>query len=281
MKKQITNIMNGMPTQDGAGVNLTRVIGQPALRNLDPFLMLDEIRSDNPNDYIAGFPPHPHKGFETLSYMIQGSMEHNDSTGGHGLITSGGVQYMTAGKGIVHSETPKQDSGLLFGFQLWLNLPSKDKLQPPRYIDIPKQSIPVIDETTAIQGKGRIKVIAGQFNGEGEVGPVVRDDIQAEIYDITLTSGSLETRIANEKQGFLYVYQGEITINGNKVSTKQIAVLSEGELVNINNNDTEAGFLLLAAQPIGEPIVQYGPFVMNKMSEIDTALKDYQSGNFV
>ena len=305
MNKQVSKIMNGMPTQDGAGVNLTRVIGQPALRNLDPFLMLDEIRSDNPDDYIAGFPPHPHKGFETLSYMVQGSMEHNDSTGGHGLITSGGVQYMTAGKGIVHSETPKQDSGMLFGFQLWLNLPSKDKLQAPRYIDIPKENIPIISESPSIKGKVQVKVIAGQFNGEGEVGPVVRDDIQAEIYDITLASGVLETSILDEKCGFIYVYQGEITVNGSKVAAKQVAVLSEGEVINIKNDhadtnfstqthsgspigshvgcsaESEAGFLLLAAKPIGEPIVQYGPFVMNKMSEIDTALKDYQSGHFV
>lgn len=280
MKKQITRVLNGMPTQDGAGVNLTRAIGQPALRNLDPFLMLDEIRSDNPDDYIAGFPAHPHKGFETLSYMIQGSMEHNDSTGGHGLITSGGVQYMTAGKGIIHSETPKQDSGMLFGFQLWLNLPAKDKLQQPKYIDIPKKDIPVLNGTEDIGADATIKVIAGKFNGMGAEGPVVRSDIEAEIYDVTLNKGSLSTNIHNDKRGFIYVYHGKLEINGQVVTAKQIATLGEGEAIDLVALE-ESGFLLLAGLPINEPIIQYGPFVMNSMSEIDTALRDYQSGNFV
>lgn len=277
MNKTIQSVMPGMPTSDGAGVNLTRAVGQPNLKNIDPFLMLDEIRSDNPNDYIAGFPPHPHKGFETLTYMLQGSMEHNDSTGGHGLINTGGVQYMTAGKGIIHSETPKQDSGLMWGFQLWMNLPAKDKLQDASYVDISAQQIPVVhlNETT------ELKLIAGQVKPHVEVGPVKRSDIDLQIYDVkTAKSGSASFDFSSTSRGFLYVYQGEVSVNDRVVKAQHVAALTAGETLQIASTDN-SGFLLCVAEPIGEPIVQYGPFVMNTSAEIEQAIRDYQAGVFV
>lgn len=307
--KQVVKIMPGMPTSDGAGVKLTRALGQGGLKHLDPFLMLDEIRSDVADDYIAGFPPHPHKGFETLTYMVQGSMEHNDSTGGHGLISSGGVQYMTAGKGIIHSETPKQDSGLMFGFQLWINLAAKDKLQEPKYVDISPDQIETITGTDSI-----IKVISGQLNSgnkdlKSSPGPVERNDIDMQMYDVVLKAsdspksnqGEDQTTFLNlnfdkKSQGFVYVYQGELELNGQIIKEKHIAALKPSEdnveavntkskdesiLISKRDSQAEVGFLVLMGNPINEPIVQYGPFVMNTMKEIDAALKDYQSGNFV
>ena len=325
--KEVFKVLPGMPTSDGAGVKLTRALGQGGLKNIDPFLMLDEIRSDVADDYIAGFPPHPHKGFETLTYMIQGSMEHNDSTGGSGLISSGGVQYMTAGKGIIHSETPKQDSGLMFGFQLWINLAAKDKLQEPNYVDIPPEQIEVVKDRGA-----RVKVIAGQLdaqqltfadvNDEGRIkenlassqsstnyalsdvrklsskaGPVKREDINMQMYDVSLVgSEALTLSFDKLSQGFIYVYQGAVEINGKVINEKQIVGLrpsdttgldpvgnevKESVLLSKIKADDEVGLLVLMGNPINEPIVQYGPFVMNTMKEIDVALKDYQSGNFV
>ncbi len=308
-QKSISSIVTGMPTKDGAGVSLTRIIGQPTAQNIDPFLMLDEIRSDNPNNYIAGFPAHPHKGFETLSYMIKGSMEHKDSTGGSGLINSGGVQYMTAGKGIIHSEKPKQDDGLLFGFQLWINLPASEKLTAPRYVDIPADNIPKLIQAaessdsmiTGLTGAGKVSVIAGQLNNVGPLGPVVRNDISMSMFDVTLQNNSTLTVLTSpEKQGVIYVYDGNVLVNGKRVEAKQAALIASTEVngteikysnadvsqvtnemeLTITSNES-SGFLILLANPIGEPIVQYGPFVMNNMAEIDQALKDYQSGQFI
>lgn len=346
--KKVGKVLQGLPTSDGAGVNLTRALGQPGLKHIDPFLMLDEIRSDDASDYIAGFPPHPHKGFETLTYMVQGSMEHNDSTGGKGIISSGGVQYMTAGKGIIHSETPQQDSGLMFGFQLWINLPANQKLQAAKYVDIPASQI----ERLETQGVS-ISVIAGQLNATlhqeskvqsdepkfeetvliSNVGPVIRNDIEMQMYDIRLKKSELEANAQElelyfdqQSQGFVYVYQGDLTLNGHEVHSKQIAKLEASNLQNDNlatqaeglngkreglggkesivisalasrdratvvnrtvaegldnSQEGEVGLLLLMANPINEPIVQYGPFVMNTMAEIDQAIRDYQTGNFV
>lgn len=278
MKKIISTILKGIPATDGAGVKLTRAIGQPKLPNIDPFLMIDEIKSDDPNDYIAGFPSHPHKGFETLTYLMHGSMEHNDSIGGHGLINSGGVQYMTAGKGIIHSETPKQDQGLLWGFQLWINLPANKKLVDASYEDISREQIPVL----ALNGvKTRLKLIAGNVDGFENKGPVVRDDLELQIYDISSDIAHQHSILFNdEARGYIYVYQGQVEVNGELISAAHIAALGEGtELVLKMYKDS--GFLVVMGNPIGEPIVQYGPFVMNTMDEINLAITDYQTGQFV
>ena len=273
-QKRVEQVLMSMPTSDGAGVNLRRAIGRAGLRNVDPFLMLDEIRSDDPKDYIAGFPPHPHKGFETLSYMLKGSMAHKDSTGGEGLITSGGVQYMTAGKGIIHSETPKQESGMLWGFQLWINLPAKDKFQDAKYVDIPKDQIPELDLTEHTKAK----LIAGKFHQA--VGPVKRDDIGFFMADVTSRETDHQNfEFDNDTRGFVYVYKGHADVNGQQVPAQSIAQLGAGERVEIASQK-DTGYLLLAATPIEEPIVQYGPFVMNTQAEIDQAVSDYQNGRF-
>ena len=275
--KSIVHVFDAMPTSDGAGVNLSRAIGQPKLRHADPFLMLDEIRSDQPNDYIAGFPPHPHKGFETISYMLTGSMAHKDSTGGEGIIGSGGVQYMTAGRGIIHSELPQQESGLLWGFQLWVNLPAKDKLQSPKYKDISQEYIPTVQLSVGANAK----VIAGGTEVFGLKGPIERPDIDMQMFDIsTSQSASQQLELSNELQGFLYVYKGHLNVNGYRVNSQQVATFQEGELLEITT-EQNTGYLLLAGRPIREPIVQYGPFVMNTQAEIEEAIRDYQAGTFV
>lgn len=299
MSNRVLNVLKGMPASDGAGVNLTRALGQPALKYIDPFLMLDEIKSDDPNDYIAGFPPHPHRGFETLTYLMHGSMEHNDSTGGHGLINSGGVQYMTAGKGIIHSETPKQDKGLLWGFQLWINLHSSEKMVDASYVDITKQDIPVLtidtqDDSSEKTQTLSVKLIAGRFNNSEQQGPVKRDDINMQIYDIsTINNAKVTVSISAKHQGYVYVYQGQSNINGHSVAKTHIAHIgqrldsasSQSHSQNESENqgltielDKNTGLLVALAEPIGEPILQYGPFVMNTAQEIDQAISDYQSG---
>ncbi|WP_341206059.1 pirin family protein [uncultured Psychrosphaera sp.] len=275
MNKQIIHILKGMPATDGAGVKLTRAIGQPKLPNLDPFLMIDEIRSDDPNDYIAGFPPHPHRGFETLTYLMHGSMEHNDSTGGHGLINSGGVQYMTAGKGIIHSETPKQDQGLLWGFQLWINLPAKHKMVDASYVDITKEQIPVLPLK---QDKTRLKLIAGQVSNFDKTGPVVRDDIQLQIYDISSEVEHQQSLMFNHNaRGYIYVYQGQIQVNQQQITSSHVVTLGEGCTVDLTLFP-DSGALVVMGDPIGEPIVQYGPFVMNTNEEIQQAFVDLDAG---
>jgi redox-sensitive bicupin YhaK (pirin superfamily) len=275
MNKQIIHILKGMPATDGAGVKLTRAIGQPKLPNLDPFLMIDEIRSDDPNDYIAGFPPHPHRGFETLTYLMHGSMEHNDSTGGHGLINSGGVQYMTAGKGIIHSETPKQDQGLLWGFQLWINLPAKHKMVDASYVDITKEQIPVLPLK---QDKTRLKLIAGQVSNFDKTGPVVRDDIQLQIYDISSEVEHQQSLMFNHNaRGYIYVYQGQIQVNQQQITSSHVVTFGEGCTVDLTLFP-DSGALVVMGDPIGEPIVQYGPFVMNTNEEIQQAFVDLDAG---
>jgi redox-sensitive bicupin YhaK (pirin superfamily) len=293
MNNRIANVLRGMPASDGAGVNLTRALGQPALKYIDPFLMLDEIKSDDPNDYIAGFPPHPHRGFETLTYLMHGSMEHNDSTGGHGLINSGGVQYMTAGRGIIHSETPKQDKGLLWGFQLWINLHSSEKMVDASYVDIAKQEIPVLNLVNELEQSSdkqdttniEVKVIAGNFNDNELTGPVARPDVDLQIYDVSASQASkLHINVRADLQGYLYVYQGNVKANDHSVYETHIAHITQASNSNtleetlVLELEENTGVLIALAKPIGEPIVQYGPFVMNSSEEIEQALRDYQSG---
>ncbi|MFD2632652.1 pirin family protein [Idiomarina piscisalsi] len=259
----------GMPAQDGAGVKLTRVINQPGLRHQDPFLMLDEFRSDNPDDYIAGFPPHPHRGFCTLTYMLAGTMEHKDSVGNTGEVEAGGVQWMKAAKGIIHAEMPKQVEGLMWGFQLWVNLPASEKMSDPEWFDFPSAKIPEVQV-----GNTTLRLIAGNYGNEkGPVSLSGRDFFMA---DVKL-SGEFELKSQQQEKRLAYVYDGELELNGEAVSRGELLQLDSSTDLALKS-DAGAGVIVLAAKPINEPIAQYGPFVMNTSEELDVAIKDYQSG---
>ncbi len=270
----IVRVVSGMPTQDGAGVKLTRLIGTPQLSNVDPFLMLDAFGSDNPNDYIAGFPEHPHRGFETVTYMIEGSMRHRDNHGGEGLITDGGVQWMTAGRGVAHSEMPAQTNGRMFGFQLWINLPANEKMRPPWYADIPGSAIPPLNVDGAT-----VKLIAGEWNGHKGPGP---ERVTAPfIADVTLPAeGAADAPIPEGHAGFVYVFEGALQVASTSISTGHIAVLSDGGTLQARAGTNGARFLVVAGKPLREPVAKYGPFVMNTEGEIRQAILDYQSGRF-
>ncbi|RTE87008.1 MULTISPECIES: pirin family protein [Gammaproteobacteria] len=267
----IRHRVKGMPAQDGAGVKLSRVINQPAFRHKDPFLMLDEFKSDDPNDYIAGFPPHPHRGFCTLSYMLAGKMAHEDSTGNSGEIGPGGLQWMKAARGIIHSEMPKQENGLMWGFQLWLNLPASEKLSDPEYADIPGDKVPEVKIEN-----GLVRVLSGNF--ENEEGPVKAPG-RSFLYLDYRTQADSEIELPNQGQStrLLYVYEGGILLDGINVGAGELVELDDEATVTLKTKG-ETGFLLLAAQPIGEPIAQYGPFVMNTENELRQAFTDYQNG---
>jgi hypothetical protein len=264
----------GMPTQDGAGVKLTRLIGTPQLQDVDPFLMLDTFRSDNPDDYIAGFPEHPHRGFETLSYMIKGSIAHADNHGGKGLVTDGGVQWMTAGRGVAHSEMPAQTGGQLFGFQLWINLPAAEKMRDPWYADIPASAIPSFDVDGAT-----VKLIAGEWSGHK--GPAPERTTQPFIADVTLAANaSAGIPVPQAHAGFAYVFEGALEVAGQTIPAGEIGVLSDGSGLLAGAGSQGARFLIVAGKPIREPIAKYGPFVMNTQDQIRQAIHDYQSGKF-
>jgi len=279
ISREVERLVQGVATTDGAGVNLTRVLTQDLQRRLDPFLMLDEFRSDDPDDYIAGFPEHPHRGFETVTYMLAGRMRHRDSTGSEGVMGPGGVQWMTTGRGILHSELPEQEEGLMHGFQLWLNLPARDKLVPPHYQDVPADQIPKVP----LPGDGRVKVIAGQF---GEVkGPVQRQATQPLYLDVQLGAGqSLFVPLPASHNAFVYVYEGSVELGARHqpVPRQRLAVLSnkpDAQGVQLAS-DSGASLLVLAGQPLNEPIAQWGPFVMNSAEEIEAAIRDFREGNF-
>lgn len=259
----------GMPAQDGAGVKLTRVINQPGLRHQDPFLMLDEFRSDNPDDYIAGFPPHPHRGFCTLTYMLAGTMEHKDSVGNTGEVEAGGVQWMKAAKGIIHAEMPKQVEGLMWGFQLWVNLPASEKMSDPEWFDFPSAKIPEVQA-----GNTTLRLIAGNY--AQETGPVSLPGRDFFMADVKL-SGEFELKSQQQEKRLAYVYEGELELNGEAVSRGELLQLDSSTDLALKS-DAGAGVIVLAAKPINEPIAQYGPFVMNTSEELDAAIKDYQSG---
>ena len=259
----------GMPAQDGAGVKLTRVINQPGLRHQDPFLMLDEFRSDNPDDYIAGFPPHPHRGFCTLTYMLAGTMEHKDSVGNTGEVEAGGVQWMRAAKGIIHAEMPKQVEGLMWGFQLWVNLPASEKMTDPEWYDFPSAKIPEVQA-----GNTTLRLIAGNY--AQETGPVSLPRRDFFMADVKL-HGEFELKSQQQEKRLAYVYEGELKLNGEVVSRGELLQLDSATDLALKS-DAGAGVIVLAAKPINEPIAQYGPFVMNTSEELDTAIKDYQSG---
>jgi hypothetical protein len=276
--RRVVKVTRGMPAEDGAGVKLTRLIGTPEIPDLDPILMLDNFGSDDPKAYIAGFPPHPHRGFETVSYMIQGSLKHKDNKGGEGLITDGGVQWMTAGRGVVHSEMPAQTSGLMFGFQLWLNLPAKEKMRTPWYADIPAARIPNV---TVGEG-GVAKLIAGAWNTAKGAGP----DRPTEpfIVDVELKAGATtDVPIPTGHNAFALVFQGGAKLGPASMARElvkgDLAVLTDKGALTATAT-TDARILIVAAKPLREPIAKYGPFVMNTQDELRQAFADYQSGRF-
>jgi redox-sensitive bicupin YhaK (pirin superfamily) len=275
MARKVIKVVRGMPTSDGAGVKLTRIIGQPALADLDPFLLLDEFRSDQGSDYVGGFPDHPHRGFETVTYMLAGRMKHGDHMGNVGLLRPGSVQWMTAGRGIVHSEMPEQENGLLWGFQLWVNLPAKDKMTAPRYQDIDPEKIPMV---SAKDGVG-IRVVAGKV---GEVEGPVRGVATEPLYLDIMLPGSVHygVRVPGTHTAFAYVFEGDAHIASKEVVRGELAVLSEGELVDLAAGDEGARLILVAGKPLNEPVAKYGPFVMNTQAQIREAIADYQAGRF-
>ncbi len=273
--RRVEQLVAGQPTSDGAGVKLTRVLTQPLQRRLDPFLMLDAFGSDTPGDYIAGFPEHPHRGFETITYMLAGRMRHRDSAGNQGLLEDGAVQWMTAGRGVIHSEMPEQTEGVMEGFQLWLNLHSSDKLQDPSYRDIPSAQIP---EFTA-PGL-RVRVIAG--TSHGIAGAVQRPRTAPLYLDVHLDAGAqFAQALPASHNAFVYVYRGALLVGDTAVPVQRMAVLaqdaaSDGVLLQAGAAPTRA--LLIAGAPLAEPIAQYGPFVMNTRAELMAAVQDFQTG---
>lgn len=268
----ITKVVEGMSASDGAGVKLKRVLGQPKLQRLDPFLMLDEFGSEDAQDYIAGFPKHPHRGFQTVTYMLNGKMQHKDSSGNEGIIEDGGLQWMNAGKGIIHEEMPMQIEGKMRGFQLWVNLPSSEKMSKPGYQDIPTANIPELNSE-----KGSlIRVLAGNF--KGQEGAVSTQAVKPQFFDFHLVDNeSLEVPTQSTHNGFLYVYEGEVDVAGQVLTKGQLGVLAFTDKL-ILNTKSAAKVILVSGEPINEPVVQYGPFVMNTQEEINQALRDFQQG---
>lgn len=276
---RIVRKVRGMPTSDGAGVRLTRVIGTPELPDLDPFLMLDEFGTDKAEDYIAGFPDHPHRGFETVTYMLDGRMRHKDNHGNEGLLVSGSVQWMTAGRGLVHSEMPEQESGRMRGFQLWINLPARDKMSEPKYQEFDPDRIPVAKPKAGVS----VKAIAGKV---GDVaGPIAQPATDPVYLDIALDAGaSWEYALPEGHNAFLYAYEGAATVgegdDGRALETRELAVLGGGPALSLRAGAQGLRAILLAGRPIGEPVARYGPFVMNTKQELMQAFVDYQEGRF-
>ena len=268
--RKINKIIQGTATSDGAGVNLTRIIGSPELNMLDPFLLLDEFGSDDPNDYIAGFPPHPHRGFETITYMLNGKFKHKDSAGNEGYLKDGSVQWMTAGRGVIHSEMPEQTEGLVRGFQLWMNLPKKLKMINPVYNDIPAERIPKL----SFNG-GNAKIIAGTYQGVEGPGKPHTGMLYHDIY--LQPNIDIEIFIENGWNAFIYVYEGSIIID-QKVYKTQMAILEQTGNLKLNAGNDGAQYILVAGKPLNEPVVRGGPFVMNTKSEVLQAFTDYQNG---
>ena len=279
--RTLQQVIPAMETSDGAGVKLRRSIGQSPQARLDPFLMLDEFGTDNPQDYIAGFPAHPHRGFETVTYMLDGHMLHEDHMGNRGDLRSGDVQWMTAGRGIIHSEMPQQLEGRMRGFQLWLNLPAQEKMKPAGYRDIPAAAIP----GEALPGGGRAKVIAGTLRlGDRDIaGPMQGLSTEPLYFDIELPAGGVfEQSLPSGHNAFAYLYEGDALVGAaadlRALPRRAAGILSAGDSVRVAAAGGGARFILLAAKPLREPVVQYGPFVMNTREEIEQAIRDYQSG---
>ncbi|MBW4934654.1 pirin family protein [Marinobacter sp. F4206] len=275
-ERTLRQVIPGAETSDGAGVRIKRSLGQhPAVR-LDPFLMLDEFGSAEAADYIAGFPSHPHRGFETVTYMIEGHMLHEDHLGNRGNLRNGGVQWMTAGRGIIHSEMPQQEEGVMRGFQLWLNLPAAEKMTDAGYRDIQPEDIPDI----AIDG-GRIKLIAGTMTmaGVARHGAITGQSTEPVYADLHLDANAQVTLpVPETHNGLLYLYDGEASLGTEELQRNAASVLGEGDRIAVTAGANGARLLLIAGKPIGEPVVQYGPFVMNTREEIEQALQDFRDG---
>lgn len=274
--RSVERLVQEIATADSAGVRLTRVLTQPLQRRLDPYLLLDAFRNENPDDYIGGFPDHPHRGFETITYMIAGRLRHRDSAGNEGLLGPGGVQWMAAGSGLIHSELPERDTGLMKGFQLWLNLPAKDKMVAPSYRDIPAQTIPEYSTADGV----RVRVIAG--SSQGLAGAVQRPTTQPLYLDVHLPAGSRFVQpIPPGHNAFTYTYRGRVNIGGSEMADRQLAIRSnDGAAALCVEALDDARLLIVAGAPLHEPIVQHGPFVMNTTEEIEQAVRDYQAGKF-
>lgn len=282
--RTLQQVIPSIATSDGGGVKLRRSLGQNQTLRVDPFLMLDEFSSANADDYIAGLPSHPHRGFETVTYMLEGHMLHEDHLGNKGDLKSGGVQWMTAGRGIIHSEMSKQESGRMRGFQLWINLPAKEKMKPAHYQDIQPTEIPLLE----LPDGGEVKVIAGsvELNDITINGPIQGLTTQPLFLDVRLPAhGRFYQAIAEERNAFVYPYEGKIEIGtadqSHSLDSQKAGLLSDGERIEIRTIDQPAAFLLLAGRPLREPVEQYGPFVMNTREEIEQALSDYRNGQLV
>jgi redox-sensitive bicupin YhaK (pirin superfamily) len=273
--REVMRKVRGQPTSDGAGVRMTRVIGSQVLDSFDPFLLLDEFRSDDPNDYIAGFPDHPHRGFETVTYMLAGRMRHGDNQGNTGLLGPGSVQWMTAGRGIVHSEFPEQQEGLMWGFQLWVNLPRTDKMTAPRYQDIQAADIPDVE-----LGPGaRARVLVGTVGGV--TGPVTNVATEPLYFDLHLDGGASYTAATPSGHNvFAYVYQGDAKIGAaaTSIARGELALTTHGATLPVTAGPQGARLIVVGGRPLNEPVARYGPFVMNTADEIRQAFADYQAG---
>ncbi len=277
--RRVTQLITGTDTQDGAGVQLTRVLPASRLPMLDPFLLLDVFHSDNPKDYIAGFPPHPHRGFETVTYLLAGRVRHRDSAGHSGVVKAGGVQWMTAGRGVEHSEMPEQEEGLLKGFQLWINLPAAQKMTQPRYQELEPAEIP----EELLETGAKVRVIAGQTS-QGTQGAVTQIAANPYFFDVSLPAGArYKELIPKEHNAFIYLISGAVQIidaeKTYNIASGQLAVLLEGDGVHVEAKE-DCRFLLVAGRPINEPVARHGPFVMNSIEEIEQAYRDYNNGLF-
>jgi hypothetical protein len=280
--RRVVKILQGVPAEDGAGVKLTRIIGTPELDMWDPFLLLDRFESDDPEDYIAGFPAHPHRGFETVTYLLAGRLRHKDSTGREGIIEPGGVQWMTAARGIVHSEMPEQVAGRLAGFQLWVNLPAEKKMSPPGYQEFSAEEIPLIRREPGVE----IRVIAGTI-AEGVSGPVKNVPVNPQYLDIGLKAGKIYCEpVTPDHAAFIYVIQGSVGVIADRgrdditVASGRLALLGQGAQVQLCGETPDNRLLLISGMRLAEPVARSGPFVMNTRDEILQAFADYRSGRF-
>ena len=277
--RTLQQAIRAVATSDGAGVKLYRSIGQSAAARLDPFLMLDEFGTENPDDYIAGFPDHPHRGFETVTYMLDGHMLHQDHMGNRGDLRGGDVQWMTAGRGIIHSEMPQQLEGRMRGFQLWINLPASEKMKPAGYRDIPAADVPAV----VLKGGGSVRVIAGTLDIDGKQTPGPMQGLSTEplFVDVELAPRQVfRQALPAGHNAFLYTYEGDVSVGEppRVLPPRSAGILSEGDQVSVIAGEGGARFILLAGRPLREPVVQYGPFVMNTREEIEQAVRDYQAG---
>jgi len=273
--RKISQLVRAAEITEGAGVTVHRTIGTPALRNLDPFLMLDHFGSNDPDEYIAGFPSHPHRGFITFTYMLDGHMQHQDSMGNRGDLRSGGAQWMKAASGVIHSEMPQQTDGLMRGFQLWINLPATEKMSDPAYQEFSPQAIPEI-----VDGAVRVRLLSGRYAGQRGV----IDDPNTDMHylDVALEAGAeFVLPLAGGYAAFVYVYEGSAGSDGGDLPQHSLAVLGEGDEIRVAAGPDGARFICVAGKPIGEEVVQYGPFVMNTRAEIELAFREYQSGQLV